>query len=100
MRGAIPLLDNDNRSFMNHEVTTTLTEIGNRFGGFSFSAPSIGYWRSEQGAEYWTDQILLTVDVPDSHANLRWFETQKRRWMTRLRQLALYTTFHPIELVP
>lgn len=96
---AIPLLDNQGLPCTNQEVQTTLSEVAAKFHGYTFSGPTIGYWRSPEGREYVTDQPTLTIDAPDSDDSRRWFEEKKPLWTRRFRQLEFYITYHAVEVL-
>ncbi len=95
----IPLSFNDGSPVPETLVAETLLELRQKFGAVSAESQTIiGLW--ENAGEVYRDQHLrLFVDVGDSPENREFFCQFKERLKGRFRQLDIWLTSHPLEVL-
>jgi hypothetical protein len=80
-------------------VADTLLELRDRFGAVSAETQTIqGIWQHE-GKIYRDDLVRVFVDVPDTTENLNFFQGFKERAKDRFKQLDIWLTTYPIEVL-
>jgi len=80
-------------------IAVTLLELEQRFGAVSSETQTIqGLWRHE-GRAYRDDLTRVFVDVPDTPESLAFFQDFKERLKSRFKQLDIWMTTHPIQIV-
>lgn len=93
-----PLRHNDGSPVPEGLLAEALRELENRIGAASHETQTLeGRWR-HGGLEYRDTLARIFVDAPDVPSNREWMRDFKRRWMTRLGQIELWMTSHPIDL--
>lgn len=95
----IPLSFNDGSSVREALAAETLLELRQQFGAVSAETQTIiGQW--EQAGEVYRDEHLrLFVDVLDLPGNREFFLQLKERLKSRFRQLDIWLTSHPIDVL-
>jgi hypothetical protein len=92
----LPLRFPDGRPVPDELVAATLQELVERFP----SESRVTYGRGRQGATTHRDDLLrVFMDVPDTAANREFFVGYKEQLKTRFRQLDIWLTTYPIEVV-
>lgn len=95
----LPLRFNDGQPVPAELVADTLLELEQRFGAVSSETQTIqGLWQ-HQGRSYRGDLTRIFVDVPDVPENLEFFREWKERLKSRFRQLDIWMTTHPIQVI-
>jgi|ERR1043165_8968080 hypothetical protein len=95
----LPLQFNDGRPVPEALVAQTLREFQQTFGAVSCETQTIrGLWQ-HGGKIYRDDLIRLFVDVEDSPENFREFKRMKNRLKRRFKQLDIWITTYPIDVV-
>src|SRR5438477_9951553 len=95
----LPLRFNDGTAVPEDLIAETLLELRDRFGAVSAETQTIrGVWQHE-GKVYRDDLIRVFVDVPDSAENLGFFQTFKEHAKDRFKQLDIWMTTYPIEVL-
>jgi hypothetical protein len=95
----IPLSFNDGAPVPDTLIGETLLELRRQFGAISSETQSIvGHWEHE-GEVYRDEHVRLFVDVKDTSENHRFFVQLKERLKTRFRQVDIWMTSHPIEVL-
>jgi len=76
-----------------------LLELRERFGAVSAETPTIqGLWQHE-GKIFRDDLVRVFVDVGDTPENTQFFQTFKERLKDRFKQLDIWLTTYPIEVL-
>ena len=95
----LPLRFNDRRDVPPEWLAEAVLEVVERFGAASYETQGVeGHWRHGVVA-YRDDLVRIVVDVPDTLEHLEWMKEFKGRWKSRLDQLDLWLTSHPIDIV-
>lgn len=95
----LPLRFNDSRPVPGELIADTLLELEQRFGAVSSETQTIqGSWR-HQGQSYRDDLTRIFVDVPDTPENSAFFQEFKARLKDRFRQIDIWMTTYPIQVV-
>jgi hypothetical protein len=95
----IPLRFNDGSPVPDSLLGETLIEVRQRFGAVSTETQRIlGQWEHE-GEIYRDEHLRIFVDVKDTAENHRFFVELKGRLKTRFRQLDIWMTTHPVDVV-
>jgi hypothetical protein len=95
----LPRLFNDQQPVPDELVADTLLELRQRFGAVSSETQIIrGIWEY-QGESYRDDLVRVFVDVPDTPENHQFFVEFKETLKSRFRQLDIWMTTHPIDVV-
>ncbi len=95
----LPRLFNDQQPVPDELIADTLLELRQQFGTVSSETQIIrGIW--EHGGQSYRDELVrVFVDVPDSAENRRFFEEFKERLKGRFRQIDIWLTTFPIEVL-
>jgi hypothetical protein len=95
----LPLRFNDGQPVPDDAVAETLLDLEERFGSVSCETQTIrGRWRFE-GESYRDDLIRAFVDVADQPEHRQFFLEFKERLKVRFKQLEIWMTTYPIELL-
>jgi len=95
----LPLRFNDGQPVPDALVTETLLELEKQFGAVSSETQIIrGYWQHE-GQLYRDELIRVFVDVPDLAESRQFFVQFKERVKTRFRQIDIWMTTYPVEVL-
>jgi hypothetical protein len=95
----LPLRFNDGQPVPDELIGETIVELRQRFGAVSCETQSIhGTWQHE-GQIYRDELVRLFVDVPDLPENREFFSTFKSQLTTRFRQIDIWLTTYPIEVL-
>jgi hypothetical protein len=95
----LPLRFNDGQPVPNELIAETLLELEQRFGSVSSETQVIrGSWQHE-GRAYRDDLVRVFVDVPDTSENRQFFLDFKERAKARFRQIDIWLTTYPIEVL-
>jgi hypothetical protein len=95
----IPLKFNDGTDVPETAVAETLLQLRQRFGAVSSETQVIrGHWEF-QGQIYRDDLFRLFVDVADTEENRRFFIDLKETLKERFKQIDIWLTSHPIEVI-
>ncbi len=95
----LPLRFNDGQPVPNELIADTLLELRQRFGAVSCETQTIsGTWEHEEQT-YRDDMVRVFVDVVDLPANREFFVDLKGRLKTRFRQIDLWMTTYPVDVV-
>ncbi|HWG42498.1 MAG TPA: hypothetical protein VN688_06890 [Gemmataceae bacterium] len=80
-------------------LVDTLLELEQRFGAVSSETQIIrGLWH-HQGQSYRDELVRVFVDVPDTAEIRQFFQQFKERLKTRFRQIDIWMTSYPIEIL-
>jgi hypothetical protein len=95
----LPQKFNDGEPVPKNLIFDTLDEIRQRFGAVSWETQVIhGMW--QQGKiEFSDDLVRIFVDVPDEPESRQFFTDFKEQLKARFRQLEIYTTTYPIDVL-
>jgi hypothetical protein len=95
----LPRQFNDQKSIPEELLIETLLELEQRFGSVSSETQIIrGLW-THQGQSYRDELARVFVDVPDTPETRQFFLEFKERLKVRFRQLDIWMTSHPIEII-
>jgi hypothetical protein len=95
----LPLRFNDGQAVPDSLIADCLLEVRQQFGAVSSETQTIhGIW-SHQGQIYRDELLRIFVDVPDTPESRRFFTDYKDRLKTRLKQIDIWMTTYPIELI-
>lgn len=95
----LPLRFNDGQPVPDELLADTLLELRQRFGAVSSETQIIrGYWQHE-GQLYRDELIRVFVDAPDVPDSRPFFREFKERVKTRFRQLDIWMTTYPVEVL-
>lgn len=95
----LPLWFNDGTAVPDELIADTLLELRERFGAVSCESQAIhGEWTA-QGIVYHDALIRVYVDVPDTPDNRHFFVGFKERLLVRFKQLDIWVTTHPLEIL-
>jgi hypothetical protein len=95
----LPLRFNDQQPIPEELLGETVVELRQRFGAVSSETQIIrGLWQHE-GESYRDELTRVFIDVPDTPENRQFFQEYKEHLKTRFRQLDIWMTSHPIEVL-
>lgn len=95
----LPLRFNDGQAVPPELIADTLFELKDRFGAVSSETQTIrGFW-TQKGQTYRDDLTRLFVDVEDSPENREFFVEFKERLKTRFKQIDIWLTAYPIDMI-
>ncbi len=95
----IPLSFNDGSPVPESVVADTLLELRRKFGAVSAETQTIiGEWE-HVGVVYRDEHLRLFVDVADSPGNRAFFLQFKESLKLRFRQVDIWLTSHPLEVL-
>jgi hypothetical protein len=95
----LPLRFNDGQPVPEQLIVETLLELEQRFGAVSCETQTIrGTWEHE-GETYRDELTRVFVDVTDVPANRDFFVQLKERLRSRFRQIDIWMTTYPVEVV-
>jgi hypothetical protein len=95
----LPLRFNDGQPVPDDLVGETLLELRQRFGAVSAETQVIrGHWQ-HQGEVYRDELVRVFVDVADTGENREFFVAFKEQLKSRFRQLDIWMTTYPIEVI-
>src|SRR5262249_25061114 len=95
----LPLRFNDGQSVPDDLVGETLLELRRRFGAVSAETQVIrGHWQ-HQGEQYRAELVRLFVDVANTAEHREFFVGYKEQLKPRFRQLDIWMTTSPIEVI-
>ena len=95
----LPLILNDGKPVPEALVGRTLREFQQQFGAVSCETQTIrGLWE-HRGKIHRDELIRLFVDVEDTSANQRRFGRIKTRLKRRFKQIDIWITSYPIDVI-
>jgi hypothetical protein len=95
----LPRQFNDRRSIPEELLVETLLELEQHFGSVSSETQIIrGLW-THQGQSYRDELSRVFIDVPDTAETQQFFREFKERLKERFRQIDIWMTSHPIDVV-
>jgi hypothetical protein len=95
----VPLLFDDGQPVPESLLAQTFTELRERFGAASWEGQTLrGSWEHE-GVVYQDNLARLFVDVPDQPEHREFFRQFKETLKARFRQLDIWITSHPIDVI-
>jgi hypothetical protein len=95
----LPLRFNDQQPIPDELLGETVVELRQQFGAVSTETQIIrGIWQHE-GESYRDELTRVFVDVPDTPENRQFFQEFKERLKARFRQLDIWLTTYPIEVL-
>ena|SRR5437868_946375 len=95
----LPLRFNDGQPVPDDLVGQTLLELRQQFGAVSAETQVIrGHWQ-HQGELFRDDLVRVFVDVADTEDNRTFFVSFKEQLKARFRQLDIWMTTYPIEVI-
>ncbi|HUB25228.1 MAG TPA: hypothetical protein VL992_07340 [Tepidisphaeraceae bacterium] len=95
----LPLRFNDGEAVPNDVIADLLLQLRQRFGAVSAETQTIhGMWHHE-GHTYRDELVRVFVDAPDVPESLQFFLTFKETLKTSLRQIDIWMTTYPIEVL-
>jgi len=95
----LPLRFNDGTAVPDGLVAETILDLRSRFGAVSSETQVIrGTW-DYLGETYRDDLVRLFVDVPDLPEHREFFVAYKQTLKQRFRQLDIWMTTYPIEVI-
>ena len=95
----LPRQFNDGSPIPDALIIETVLEVESQFGAVSSETQIIrGYWQHE-GQPHRDELARIFVDVPDTQENRQFFQEFKERLKTRFRQIDIWMTTHPIEIL-
>lgn len=95
----LPLRFNDGSRVPDDLIADTLLELRTRFGAVSCETQTIqGIWHYE-GQVFRDDLIRVFVDASDNIRNRKFFKSLKDRLKARFRQLDIWITSYPIDVL-
>jgi hypothetical protein len=95
----LPLRFNDGQPVPEDLIAETLVELEQKFGAVSSETQPIhGRWRHESVA-YRDDLVRVFVDLPEEVEAREFFTEYKERLKARFRQLDIWMTTYPVEVL-
>ncbi|MCW5554227.1 MAG: hypothetical protein KIS67_18975 [Verrucomicrobiae bacterium] len=95
----LPSKFNDGQPVPRERITEALLELEQRFGAVSCETQIIhGIWR-HQGQRFRDDLIRVFVDMENKPEHREFFTGYKEQLKARFKQLDLWITIYPIDLV-
>lgn len=95
----LPRWFNDQEPVPDELIADTLLELRGQFGAVSSETQIIrGLWEYQD--QIYSDELVrVFVDVPDTPENRRFFQEFKERLKARFRQIDIWMTSCPIEII-
>jgi hypothetical protein len=95
----LPLRFNDGQPVPNESIGETLQELRRQFGAVSWETQIVrGQWQHESKV-FDDDSMRVVIDVDDIPANREFFRQFKECLKVRFRQIDIWMTTHPIDVV-
>ena len=95
----LPRQFNDEQAVPDELIADTLLDLRQQFGAVSSETQIIrGLWTHE-GKVFRDEVIRVFVDVPETPETQQFFREFKERLKTRFRQIDIWMTSHPIEVI-
>jgi hypothetical protein len=95
----LPRRFNDGEPVPAEVIADTLLELEQQFGAVSSETQIIrGLWRHE-GKSFRDELVRVFIDVPDTAESRQFFLEFKERLKTRFRQVDIWMTTFPIEVL-
>ena len=95
----LPLRFNDGQPVSNDLIADLLSRLEQHFGAVSTETQTIqGLWHHE-GQSYRDELVRVFVDAPDSPEALQFFRDFKEILKAELRQIDIWMTTYPIEVL-
>jgi hypothetical protein len=95
----LPLRFNDGEPIPDEAIGLTLRELRQKFGAVSYETQIIrGQWQ-HAGQVYNDELVRVFLDVPDTPENRAFFIAFKERVMSRFKQIDIWMTTYPIEVL-
>jgi hypothetical protein len=95
----LPLRFNDGQPIPDDLFAGTLLELRQRFGAVSSETQTIrGTWQHEEQS-YRDDLVRIFVDAPDTPENRQFFVEFKERLKASFKQIDIWLTTYPIEVL-
>ncbi len=95
----VPLLFNDGSPVPEALLAQTFAELRARFGAASWETQLVhGSWEHE-GATFRDNLTRFFVDVPDLPEHRAFFKEFKQALMQRFRQVDVWITSHPVDVI-
>jgi hypothetical protein len=95
----LPLRFNDGQRVGDEIIADLLLQLERQFGAVSSETQTIrGLWQHE-GQSYRDDLVRVFVDAPDSPETRRFFIEFKEVLKTQLKQIDIWMTTYPIEVL-
>jgi hypothetical protein len=95
----LPRKFNDGQPVPDDLISQTLGELEERFGAVSWETQIIqGSWRY-QGERFYDELFRVFVDVEDKPEHAEFFRRYKEQLKSRFRQLDIWMTTFPIDVV-
>lgn len=95
----LPRQYNDGQPIPDELLADTVLELRHQFGSVSTETQIIrGLWQHE-GKLYRDELVRVFADVPDLPANQQFFVEFKERLKERFRQIEIWLTSHPIDVL-
>jgi hypothetical protein len=95
----LPRQFNDQQPIPEELLVETVLELEQRFGSVSAETQIIrGLW-THQGQSYRDELARVFIDVPDTAETQQFFRQFKEHLKARFRQLDIWMTSHPIDLI-
>jgi hypothetical protein len=95
----IPLRFNDGLEVPSALIAETLIDLRKRFGAVSAETQIIrGQWE-HKGEIFRDEHMRLFIDVPDTSENRAFFARYKDLLKTRFKQLDIWITSHPVDVI-
>ena len=95
----LPLRFNDAQPVPDSLLADTLVELEQQFGSVSSETQTIrGQWQ-HQGQSYRDELVRIFVDVPDTAESREFFVAYKEQLKSRFRQIDIWMTTYPIEVI-
>ncbi len=95
----LPLQFNDQQPVPDDLIGATVIELRQRFGSVSSETQIIrGVWEHE-GQSYRDELVRVFIDVPATPENHQFFQDYKEHLKARFRQIDIWMTTYPIEVM-
>ncbi len=95
----LPLKFNDGQPVPRELIVNTLLELEQRFGAVSCETQIVhGIWR-HQGQRFRDDLMRVFVDAENQPEHRQFFIAYKEQLKTRFKQLDIWMTIYPIDVV-
>jgi len=95
----LPLRFNDGQTVPDELIGETIQELRLRFGAATWETRVVrGQWQYE-GKLFEDDSTRLVIDVDDVAEDREFFRQFKERLKDRFRQIDIWMTTHPIDIV-
>ena len=95
----LPTRFNDGQPVPAEQIAELLLELEDRFGAVSSESQTIHGLSIHEGQEYRDELSRIFVDVPDEPETRQFFLEYKERLKSRLKQIDIWMTTYPIEVI-